>query len=170
MCVHVTKWHPAQGGAVYDRRMTAVHTVVGTIVLVLSLAAGLYGAWAWWRAEPAPRFWPLLRASQIAIVVQVVIGVVLLTTGHEPPSLHLLYGLLPVAISFVAEQLRLAAADQVLVKRDLDSAREIEGLPLDEQRAIVMEIVRRETGVMAASALVVFFLALRAAGVAGFVV
>jgi hypothetical protein len=41
---------------------------------------------------------------------------------------------------------------------------------LDEagQRSIVLEIVRRETGVMAASALVVFVLALRAAGVAGF--
>jgi hypothetical protein len=33
----------------------------------------------------------------------------------------------------------------------------------------VLEIVRRETGVMAAAALVVFFLALRAAGVAGFI-
>ncbi len=150
--------------------MTVVHTVVGSLVILLSLAAGLYGAWAWWRGTPAPRFWTLLRASQVVLVVQLVIGVVLLTSGYEPPSLHLLYGLLPVAISFVGEQLRLAAADQVLVKRDLESAREIEGLPAAEQREIVLEIVRRETGVMAASALVVCLLALRAAGVAGFVV
>ena len=147
-----------------------VHTVVGSLVILSSLAAGLYGLWSWWRAQPAPLFWTLLRTSQVILVVQLVIGVVLLTSGYEPPSLHLLYGLLPVAISFVGEQLRLAAADQVLVKRDLDSARDMEHLPKAEQRDIVLEIVRRETGVMAASALVVCALALRAAGVAGFIV
>jgi hypothetical protein len=44
----------------------------------------------------------------------------------------------------------------------------MESLAEPDQRTIVLEIVRRETGVMAASALVVFVLALRAAGVAGF--
>jgi len=39
-------------------------------------------------------------------------------------------------------------------------------LPEEEQRRIVIEIVRREIGVMALSALVVVFLALRAAGTA----
>jgi hypothetical protein len=40
----------------------------------------------------------------------------------------------------------------------------MEGLPESEQRAIVREIVARETGVMAASALVVCLCAARAAG------
>ncbi len=40
------------------------------------------------------------------------------------------------------------------------------GLPEDEQHELVAAIVRREIGVMALSALVVVFLALRAAGTA----
>lgn len=141
---------------------------MGVAVAATSLAAGLYGAWAWWRAEAAPGFWPLLRVSQGVLVLQVLLGASLLALGDEPPRLHVLYGLLPLGVSFIAEQLRLVSADQVLTRRGLDSAQEMRALPEDEQRLIVWEIVRRETGVMAASALVVFFLALRASGVAGF--
>jgi hypothetical protein len=148
--------------------VTAVHIVVGIAVVVLSLAAGAWGAWSWWRGDPSPGFWTLLRISQAALALQVAIGAVVLVLGYEPARLHLLYGLLPLGVSFVAEQLRLVSADQVLQKRGLDSAREMEDLDESEQRSIVFEIVRRETGVMAASALVVFLLALRAAGVAGF--
>jgi hypothetical protein len=149
--------------------MTGVHIVLGTAVIVSSLATGAWGAWLWWRAEPQPAFWTLLRISQGLLVAQVLVGGALLATGHEPASLHLLYGLLPLAVSFVAEQLRLVAAEQVLARRDLESAQEMRALPDDQQRLIVVEIVRRETGVMAAAALVVFLLALRAAGVAGFI-
>jgi hypothetical protein len=149
--------------------LVAVHIALGTAVLVLSLGAGAWGAWSWWRYEPAPGFWTLLRLSQGALALQVAVGAILLVLGHEPARLHLLYGLLPLGVSFVAEQLRLVSADQVLQKRGMDSARDMENLPEDEQHSIVLEIVRRETGVMAASALVVFVLALRAAGVAGFI-
>jgi hypothetical protein len=150
--------------------VVGVHIAVGVGVLVLNLAAGAWGAWSWWRARPAPGFWTVLRASQASIAVQAALGAVLLVLGHHPARLHLLYGLLPLGVSFVAEQLRLVSADQVLQKRGMESARDMEGMSEDEQRGIVLEIVRRETGVMAASALVVFVLALRAAGVAGFVV
>ena len=149
--------------------MTGVHIVLGTAVIATSLAAGLWGAWLWWRAEPQPAFWTVLRISQGVLVAQVVVGGILLATGKEPASLHILYGMLPLAVSFVAEQLRLVAAEQVLARRDLESARDMETLPADQQRLIVIEIVRRETGVMAAAALVVFVLSLRAAGVAGFI-
>ena len=149
--------------------MTGVHIALGVAVLATSLAAGAWGAWLWWRAEPQPAFWTVLRISQGLLVAQVVAGGILLATGKEPPSLHLLYGLLPLGVSFVAEQLRIVAAEQVLARRDLESARDMEKLPEDQQRLIVIEIVRRETGVMAAAALVVFVLALRAAGVAGFI-
>ena len=67
-------------------------------------------------------------------------------------------------MSFLAEQLRLASADTVLQARDLPDAQAMRGLPEAEQHAIVHAIVRRETGVMAASALVVFLLGLRAGG------
>ena len=137
--------------------------------MVTSLAAGLWGAWAWYRAEPQPRFWTLLRLSQGVLVLQVIIGGVLLASGREPDSLHVLYGLLPIGTSFVAEQLRAVSADQVLAKRDLDNADQMRKLPDSEQRRIVLEIVQRETGVMAASSIVVFILALRASGVADFI-
>jgi hypothetical protein len=149
--------------------MTGVHIALGIAVLATSLAAGVWGAWLWWRAEPQPAFWTVLRTSQVLLVVQVLLGGVLLALGHEPADLHLLYGLLPLGVSFVAEQLRLVAAEQVLSRRDLESARDMERLPEDQQRLIVIEIVRRETGVMAAAALVVFVLGLRASGVAGFI-
>jgi hypothetical protein len=140
---------------------------VGIGVIAVNAAAGLWGAWLWWRAVPQPAFWPLLRTGQGLLVVQVLIGGALLALGKEPPSLHLLYGLLPIAVSFVAEQLRIVAAEQILERRGLSSARDMEGMPEAEQRLVVIDIVRRETGVMAAGALVVTFLALRAASVAG---
>lgn len=136
-------------------------------MVAVNAAAGLWGAWLWWRVEAQPAFWPLLRAGQVLLVVQVLLGAVVLALGSEPPELHLLYGLLPVAVAFVAEQLRLVAAEQVLDRRGMAEAREMETLPPESQRVIVLEIVRRETGVMAASALVVALLALRASGVAG---
>jgi hypothetical protein len=147
--------------------MSTVHAVVGSAVMLTSLSAGLWGAWSWWRADPQPRFWTLLRASQVVLVIQVILGGVLLASGKEPASLHVLYGLLPLGTSFIAEQLRVVTADQVLLRRGLENAREMETLPQSEQQSIVYEIVHRETGVMAVSALVVFVLALRAAGVAG---
>lgn len=147
--------------------MNAVHIVVGTLVLVTSLAAGVLGAWAWYQGATSPLFWRLLRASQVTLVLEVLIGAVLLLAGRDPARLHLLYGLLPLGVSFIAEQLRLVAADQVLQRRGLEVARDMERLPAPEQQAIVHEIVARETGVMAASAFVVFLCALRASGVAG---
>jgi hypothetical protein len=64
----------------------------------------------------------------------------------------------------VAEQLRLASAQLVLDARELEDAQAVGRLPEDQQRSIVLQIVRRELGVMSAAALVVCFLALRALG------
>lgn len=147
--------------------MTTVHLVLGIAVLLVNGAAGLLGGWLWWRGDASRVFWPLVRTGQVLLVFQVLIGGALLALGKEPPSLHLLYGVLPLALSFVAEQFRVASAEAVLERWDLGTAREMETLPEDDQREIVYEIVRRETGVMAAAAVVVFLLALRAADVGG---
>lgn len=147
--------------------MSAIHAVVGVAVLATSLGAGLWGGWAWWRGAVSRGFWRLLRASQAVLFLQVLLGGVLLLAGRDPARLHVLYGLLGLGVSFIAEQLRLVSADQVLARRGMEKAREMEALPEAEQQAIVLEIVGRETGVMAASALVVFLCALRASGVAG---
>ena len=66
----------------------------------------------------------------------------------------------------MAEQLRVISAQTILDRRDLADAQAVGGLSEPEQRVVVTEIMRRELGVMALSALVVVFLALRAAGTA----
>jgi hypothetical protein len=144
--------------------VTAFHVVLGVALLTVNLAAGVLGAWRWWRGEPSRAFWPLLRTGQALVVLQAADGALLLVLGEELPRLHLMYGLLPLAVTFVAEQLRILAAETVLQHRGLASSGDVAALPEPEQRAIVRDIVRREIGVMAASALVVVALALRATG------
>lgn len=148
--------------------MVTLHVVTGVTLLVLNLAAGLLGAWCWYRVEPSTRFWQLLRAGQAAIVVQVVLGGLLLALGHKPgDDLHILYGALPLVVSFVAEQLRIGSADAILAARDYDSAADVGELPPDEQRVVVLSIVRREMGVMTVACFVIVALALRAATTSG---
>jgi hypothetical protein len=144
--------------------VTAVHIVLGVGLVTVNLAAGLYGAWAWWRWRPAPGFWPLLRAGQALVAIEAAIGAVLLVTDHDLPSLHLVYGLTPLAVSFFAEQLRLISAQAELDRRHLQGRAAVEALPEAQRRELVRAIVRREVGVMAASALVVALLGVRASG------
>lgn len=147
--------------------MKEVHIVLGVAAIVVNAVAGLYGAWRWWRVEPRTVwFWRLLRAGQALVVIEAALGGVLDLTDHKAPSLHLIYGLLPLLVSFLAEQLRLASAQMVLDARGFDSAQAVGGLPEDEQRSVVVAILRREVGVMALAALVVVGLLARAAGTA----
>jgi hypothetical protein len=143
--------------------MNVVHAVVGLAMTVLFLAAGALGGWAWYRVTPSGWFWRLLRAAQAVMVVEVALGGLLLALGRQPGSdLHYVYGLLPLGVSFVAEQLRISAAETVLQARGLASAQAVGELPAAEQRSVVVAIVRREIGVMALGALVIVGLALRA--------
>ena len=148
--------------------MASVHLVVGVALLVVNLAAGLWGAWCWYRVEPSPRFWILLRIGQGTILLQVLLGALLLALGHEPgDDLHILYGVLPLVVSFLAEQLRIGSADAILAGRGYEVAAEVGELPPEEQRIVVLSIVRREMGVMTIACFVVVALALRAATTSG---
>ncbi len=144
--------------------MTAFHAALGIAVVVVNALAGGLGAWAWWRDSYSRAFWPLLRGGQALVALAALDGLVLMALGHDLPELHLVYGLTPLAVSFLAEQLRLASADSVLQARGLEDSKAVAGLPEADQRAVVQAIVRREMGVMAASALVVVVLGLRAGG------
>ena len=144
--------------------MTAIHIAIGAGLIAVNAAAGLWGTWGWWRHTQAPGFWPLLRVGQGLVILQAVDGAILLLMGRDLPELHLIYGLVPIGVSFIAEQLRLAAADTVLAQRGLEGRADVEALPPGEQQALVRAILRREMGVMAASALVVALLGVRAAG------
>jgi hypothetical protein len=142
--------------------VTAVHAGIGIAMVAVNLAAALAGAWQWWRAGHGTLFWRLLRGGQALTVLAAADGLVLVLLGEDMPDLHLVYGLTPIGVSFLAEQLRLASADAVLQSRDLEDAQMMRGLPEAEQHAIVHQIVRRELGVMAVSAFVVAVLGLRA--------
>jgi hypothetical protein len=144
--------------------VTAFHIALGVALIAVNAVAGLYGAFAWWRDTPAPGFWPLLRIGQALVMVEAVDGAILLIAGRDLPELHLIYGLLPLGVSFFAEQLRITAAETVLAKEGLEGRADVERLPQAAQHELVHAIVRREIGVMAASALVVALLGVRAAG------
>lgn len=144
--------------------MTAFHAGLGIALIAVNAAAGLWGAWCWWRHREGRGFWPLLRIGQGLVLLQAVDGGILLLLGRDLPQLHLIYGLMPLGVSFVAEQLRLVSADTVLAQRGLEGRADVEALPAAQQHDLVRAIMRREMGVMAASALVVVFLGLRAAG------
>jgi heme A synthase len=138
--------------------MATVHLVVGCAVILLNFAAGSVGGIAWFRDRGSVPFWYLLRAAQVSVFIQVALGGLLVFTDHKPSeSLHYLYGLAPLFVSFVAEGARAGAAQRELGETDFES------LDADTQQSLALAIVRREMGTMAVSCWVIFFLALRAA-------
>ena len=137
--------------------MVTVHLILGITVLVANLGAGLWGAGAWYLRRPSVGFWYALRFAQVAVVLQVAVGGLLLLLGREAVDLHYVYGVLPVLVSLLAEGARATATEHELEGLDFES------LPRQRQAAIAAAITRRETGIMAVSALVILGLALRAA-------
>jgi hypothetical protein len=144
-----------------------IEVVAGALAALSGLAAAV-GGWAWWQVLEARPFWVLLRTSQVAAVLLAALAGVAAALGHRPDSgLFWVYAIVPVAVGFVAEQLRVLSADSVLAARDIPDAQALGRRSEEEQRSVVVAIVRRETGIMALAALVTLFLALRALGTAG---
>jgi heme A synthase len=142
--------------------MPEVHLVVGCALIALNLAAFAVGGVAWLRSRSSIGFWYLLRAAQVSVFIQAMLGGLLVLTNHEPADdLHYLYGILPLVVSFLAEGARAGAAQRELGDVDFES------LPADRQESLALAIVRREMGIMAVSCGVILFLALRAAGTSG---
>ena len=144
--------------------MKIIHIVVGALCLGLTGSAAIWGMWCWYRSRSAQIFWWLLRAGQGFIVLEAILGGIWEASGHHASELHLIYGLVPIAVSFVAEQLRIASAQMVMDGRGFESASELGKLEADEQRVVVMTIVQRELGVMVLAAIVMTVLLARAAG------
>jgi hypothetical protein len=139
--------------------MVALHLILGITVIAANLGAGVWGGVAWYTRRPSVGFWYLLRVAQLAVVLQVALGGLLLLLGKEAADLHYLYGALPVLVTLLAEGGRAVANEHELEGLDFES------LPRDRQRAVASAIVRRETGIMAVSALVIFGLTIRAAAI-----
>jgi hypothetical protein len=141
------------------------------LVAALNLLAGAVGAFAFWRADTsafaARAFWPLLRVGQgSALMLAIAVGSLAAAGRDSSDNLFYLYALLPLAVAFVAEQLRAISAQTILDRQGLEGSKDVAELAEQDQRALVAAILQRETGVMAISALVVVFLSLRAAGTA----
>lgn len=142
--------------------MVGLHIAVGVCLIALNAAAGIVGGIAWYRDRTSSAFWYLLRAAQVSVFVQALLGGILVVTNHEPKEgLHYLYGILPILVSFIAEGARADAAQREVGETDY------ENLPQADQEALAFAILRREMGIMAVSCGVIFFLALRAAGTSG---
>lgn len=146
--------------------------VAGSLaVAALNLLAAAAGGLAWHRGSTsggwAGTFWLALRIGQgSALTLAIAVGSLAAAGNYSREHLFYLYALLPLAVAFIAEQLRVAAAQTVLDQRGLEGSQAVAGLPEARQHELVAAIVRREIGVMALSAAVVVFLALRAAGTA----
>jgi hypothetical protein len=139
-----------------------VHLVVGCALILLNLVAFAVGGIAWYCDRPSIPFWYLLRAAQVSVFLQTMLGGLLVFTGHEASDdLHYLYGILPLLVSLLAEGARTGAAERELGDVDFES------LPAETQESLAFAIVRREMGIMAVSCGVILFLALRAAGTSG---
>jgi len=147
--------------------MHDVAAIAALLTAAVNAVAAAFGAWRWWSVRPSRAFWWLLRGAQAAAVALALVAGVLAAAGFAPADgLFWLYALLPVAVAFVAEGLRAASAQAVLDARGLEDAPAVGRLDEDGQRSVVLAILRREMGVMAAAAGVVVFLALRAWGTA----
>src|SRR4029079_1895827 len=95
--------------------MADVHLVLGVAVLVLNLVAGVWGGIAWLTERPSVSFWYLLRAAQISVILQVLLGVLLLIAGHEAEDpLHYMYGSAPLLVNLIAEGMRAGSAQKEL--------------------------------------------------------
>lgn len=147
--------------------MREIHVVLGGLAIALNTAAALLGAWRYWRVEPSPAFWRLLRAGQATVVLEAALGGILYLADRRSSGLHVLYGVLPLLVAFLAEQLRAASADLVLAARGFEGPQDVGRLPEDEQRVVALSIVQRELGVMTLAALVIVGLLIRAATTGG---
>jgi hypothetical protein len=150
------------------RRAVTLHDLAVWAALATAFAngvTGLFGLFRWYAGAPSREFWVGVRVGQgLTLAYALLVGGLVIDNQRPSSNLFYVYALVPIAVGFVAEQLRIVAADHVLTARDLDSSAEVAELPAAEQQAIVLTILRREMGIMALAAIVVCVLALRAAG------
>jgi len=133
---------------------------VGIAVLVTNAVAAGWGAVGWLRknARAALVFWPLLRAAQASVVVQVVVGLLLVASGESAPDgLHIVYGISPLIVSLVSEGMRAGVAH-----RELEGVEDVDALERSRQIALARRVALGEMGVMTVGALLILTLALRA--------
>jgi hypothetical protein len=145
--------------------MTSVAQVVALVVAAVNLLAGGWSGLRWWQVTTSRGAWVAIRCGQAAAALFALLAGIFYAAGMRPDDeLFWLYVLLPVAVGFVAEQLRALSAETVLDARGLENAQALGGVDEATQQSVVTQILRRELGVMSLACLVTCFLALRAYG------
>lgn len=146
--------------------MTGAAQAIAVVVAAINLIVAAWAGLLWYQvADTGPAVWRAIRVAQAACVVHALVAGVLYLAGMRVDNgLYALYVGLPIAVSFVAEQLRALSAQTVLDNRGLEDAAAVGKLDKAAQQSIVVAIVRRELGVMAAACAVSVFLLLRAYG------
>ena len=143
--------------------MALAATVTALIAAGLNAAAAAYAGWRWWRVEPDRVAWALIRAGQAAVLLLALLAAGAWLAGLRPDEgLFWVYAFVPLGTSFFAEQFRVLSAQTVLDARGLADAQAVGKLPPHEQSSIVLQIARRELGVMALAAAANAFMTLRA--------
>lgn len=141
--------------------MKDVHAIVGVATVALNALAAAWGGWAWSRGVASVSFWYFLRVAQVAVVVEVALGVVLLAQGSKvPDSLHYVYAVAPLVIAVVCEGMRVYAASREVAELDVEDPAT---LPRREQVLLARRIVVREIGIMTIGLILTTTLLLRAA-------
>jgi hypothetical protein len=134
--------------------------VVGIAVLLSNAVAAGWGAIGWLRkdARASLVFWPLLRAAQATVAVEVLLGFLLLARGASAPDgLHVAYGVAPLVITVISEAMRAGIA-----QRELEDVEDVDALDRGQQVSLAKRVALGEMGVMTVGALLIVTLALRA--------
>src|SRR3979411_3268840 len=117
--------------------MTAAVAAAALAAAALNAAAAALGGWLWYVGEPslsgARAFWILLRIGQgSALTLALAVGSLAAAGNYSRDDLFYLYALLPLAVAFIAEQLRVVSAQTILDQRGLDGAAAVGRLPESE--------------------------------------
>ncbi|MCX6389684.1 MAG: hypothetical protein NT122_03465 [Solirubrobacterales bacterium] len=97
--------------------MTGLYITLCWIAAVTCVIAGIGGGLAFRSGFAHPRAWAGIRVAQATVVAAAALGTVLFAGAGEPGhGLQYGYSLMAAAVSFAAEQLRLASASSVLVR------------------------------------------------------
>jgi len=144
--------------------MTDLYELICLIAAAACLLSAGVGAWAFRSGYAHPRAWIAIRAAQLVIVAAACFGAALFAgVGEHGHRLQYGYSLMAAAVSFAAEQLRLASAATVLSQVGIADSAGVAELSEDEQNLLARRIALRELGVEAVALVVCAALLLRGA-------
>jgi len=144
--------------------MTAAYELICAAAAAGCLVAGTSGALAFRSGFAHPRAWVAIRVAQGLVLAAAAFGAVLIAgVGESGHGLQYGYSLMAAAVSFAAEQLRLASAATVLSQMGIDGSAGVSALSEHEQNAIARRIALRELGVETVALFVCVALLLRGA-------